>query len=355
MRRSMPFLRRHPLMAVGLMVVVAAAVVVALATGRGHAPTLGAGTGDHCRPGFVPADGPVSGDDGDRGDGAKRRACVPIGQPETFGDLGIANSEQGARDAAPFTSTAPGAYRHALAQRQAMARADAAAGGGAAWQVAGSPPECAAQTQGSACPAPNADNGNYGYTGTLGFRTLSGRISSIAYDPSTQGHYFASPVVGGVWESADSGATWHSIGDGLPTQVVGAIAYDAPQHRIIVGTGDNSFGGDGIAGHGIYYSDDDGATWQTAGGIPDLALSFKVVVSPADASGKTIYAATSKGLFRSVDGGASFVNENLPTSPAGLLAQLPGRHDQQAVLLRQRRHRRGRQVRGERPTRRPAR
>jgi hypothetical protein len=326
-RSSMLFLRRYPLVTLGLAALMAASFVVGLARGSGHPPhTLNAGTGDHCRPGFVPADGPIRKAASDRAGGdqagsdqvrSSHRACVPIGQPETFGDLGIANSEQGARDAAPFTSSAPGAYMHAVAQRRAMARAGGASGGGAAWKVAGSPPECAAQTQTSACPAPNADNGNYGYTGKLGFRTLSGRISSFAYDPSAQGRYFASPVVGGVWESVDSGATWHSIGDGLPTQVVGAIVYDAPHHRIIVGTGDNSFGGDGIAGHGIYYSDDDGATWQTAAGIPDLALSFKVVVSPADPSGDTVYAATSKGLFRSVDGGGSFVNEKLPTSPAG--------------------------------------
>ncbi len=123
--------------------------------------------------------------------------------------------------------------------------------------------------------------------------------------------------MGGVWESIDAGATWRSIGDGLPTQAAGAIAYDAPLRRVIVGSGDNSFGVDGIVGHGAFYSDDDGRTWHSASGIPDLSLSFKLLVSPADASGRTVYAATSKGLFRSNDGGASFVNENLPTSPPG--------------------------------------
>jgi hypothetical protein len=272
---------------------------------------------ERCPAGTVPAEGPVASDSRDRGSTAER-ACVIIGQPERFADLNISNSELGARDAAPFTSTAPGAYLHAVSQRAAIAAAGTAPGAGNAWTRAGTPPECAAQTTtNSACPPPNADNGGYGYTGSLGFRTLSGRISSFAYDPSTQGRYFASPVVGGVWESLDSGATWRSIGDNLPTQVVGAIAYDAPLHRIIVGTGDNSFGGSGIAGHGIYYSDNDGATWKLASGVPDLALTFKVVVSPADASGLTVYAATSKGLFRSDNGASAFHNEDLPTSPHG--------------------------------------
>ena len=158
-----------------------------------------------------------------------------IGQPETFADLGTANSQLGARDAAPFASTAAGAYRSAYAHRLAHAGRPRRGAGGS-WHLAGSPPECAAPSDHSAtCPAANADNGHYGYTATLGFRTLCGRITSFAYDPSSQGRYFASPTVGGIWESTNGGSTWHSIGDGLPTQVVGAIAYDAPLHRIIVG------------------------------------------------------------------------------------------------------------------------
>ena len=296
--------RRARLFSLGGVAVGLCIAVGLLLTGAfGHGRSSRAQIIEHCRPGTVPADGPTT----------SHRACVLIGHPETFQDLSVSNSELGARTTAPFTSSAPGAYQAAVAQRRAMPAADSASG--SSWHVAGKPPECAAQTtQSSTCPAPGPDNGSYGYTGTLGFRTLSGRITSLAYDPSTQGRYFASPVAGGVWESRNSGATWRSIGDGLPTQVVGAIAYDAPLHKIIVGTGDNSFGGDGIAGHGIYVSDNGGRTWKLTSGVPDLALSFKIVVSPADSSGRTVYAATSKGLFRSNSGGSSFFNENLPTS-----------------------------------------
>jgi len=305
---------------------IAVAVILLLTLGGGSPPRLHASAASQCPRGYEPADlGPrndpgsdVSAGDADQQDQSdKSTYCSRLGHPETFEDLSTANSELGARDTAPFASSAVGAYLHAVAQRSAIRRASAASDS-TPWRVAGSPPECAQETSdASTCPPPSAENGNYAGVGTLGFRTLSGRISSFAYDPTTQGHYFASPVVGGVWESTDSGSTWHSIGDSLPTQVVGALAYVPQLHRIIAGTGDNSFGGDGIAGHGIYYSDNDGATWTAAAGIPDLALSFKLVVSPADPSGKTIYAATSEGLFRSTDGGASYVNENLPTSPSG--------------------------------------
>jgi hypothetical protein len=259
---------------------------------------------------------PVAQDGGDSGDSGDH-PCKPRSEAESFQDLYTANTELAARETAPFASAAPGAYLHAIAQRGAVPAAGSATGTGGTWRLAGHAPLCAAQTTGSkVCPAPSAANGKYSYTGKLGFRTLSGRTSSFAYDPSRPGRYFASPVVGGVWETRNGGMTWRSVGNGLPSQTVGALAYDAPRHRIIVGAGDNSFGGSGIAGPGIYYSDNDGRTWRRAHGVPDLILSFKIAVSPVG-GGKTVYAATSKGLFRSVNGGTSFRNERVPTSPKG--------------------------------------
>ena len=285
-----------------------AAALVLLAAGTFTSSSAREGLTAMCPRGTSPVDDPAQ---------HSGRNCAPLGQPETFQDLTTANTQIESRDTAPFSTVSPGAYMSAYRHRQAMA-APKASDENYAWALAGKPPLCADPTTNpSICPAASAANGNYSYMSALGFRTLTGRISALAYDPTSQGHYFASPVVGGVWESVDGATTWKSIGDNLPTQTVGALAYDAPLHRVIAGTGDNSFGGSGIAGHGIYYSDDDGATWKPAGGIPDLALSFKLVISPVDSSGNTIYAATSKGLYRSNDGGATFTNEALPTSPKG--------------------------------------
>jgi hypothetical protein len=299
------------------------AVVGTLATGLSLTSATGGRVGPRnfqCS-GITPGQKPAAQGGGDAADtsdqGRDGRPCVPRSEPETFRDLYTANTELAARETAPFASTAPGAYLHALAQRGAMPAAGASAGTGGTWKLVGHAPLCAGPTPGSkACPAPSAANGHYSYTGSLGFRTLSGRISSFAYDPTRPGRYFASPVVGGVWESRNGGTTWRSVGNSLPSQTVGALAYDAPRHRIIVGTGDNSFGGDGIAGPGVYYSDNDGRTWKRARGVPDLILSFKVAVSPVG-GGKTVYAATSRGLFRSTNAGTSFQNDRLPTTPKG--------------------------------------
>ena len=252
-------------------------------------------------------------------DGAAADACRPLGGPETIADLAARYSMEVARQAAPFDSTAPGAYDAAVAQAAQLPTTTHS------WSPYAPAPLCAAPTTSSTvCPPAGAANGSYGSdptagsgVGKLGFRTLSGRITSFATDPANALHLWASPTAGGVFESTDGAVTWKSVGDRLPTQVVGAIAYDAPRHTLLVGTGDNSFGGDGISGHGLLLSTNDGSTWSRAAGVPDLALSFRIVVSPADPTGKTIYFASSKGLFRSTGGGTSFVNENLPTTPPG--------------------------------------
>ena len=239
------------------------------------------------------------------------QVCVPAVQPETFQELSARAHQADSRNSAPFATIKSGAYAAALRQRAVVPGPGAYAGSGGAWSPVGQTPYCAGPTITS-----TLCSGTYAYAAE-GFKTLSGRVSSFSYDPATAGRLFASPVTGGVFESLDSGATWRSIGEKLPTAAIGAIAYDAPTATLIAGSGDNSFGGDGISGHGVFYSPDDGATWSTATGIPDLALSFRVAVSPADATGKTVYVATSKGLFRSLDGGRSFTNMNLPTNPTG--------------------------------------
>ena len=140
-----------------------------------------------------------------------------------------------------------------------------------------------------------------------------------------------------MFETVDDGETWTSVGDGLPTQFVGGIGYSVPTHTLIAGTGDNAFGGTAYSGLGIYRTTDGGNKWAKARGVPDEMVTFRIALDPGDTTGKTVYAATSKGLFRSTDAGVSFVNVNLPTS-----AQCAGNTTRHRLLLRQRRHRRRR-------------
>lgn len=144
-----------------------------------------------------------------------------------------------------------------------------------------------------------------------GFAHLAGRVSDFAYDKA-RNRLYAAVAQGGLWESTNLGKSWRSIGEGIPTQMVGSVGYSTARGGTLIAlTGDNAFGGDTYPGLGAYWSSDDGGTWHKSRGVPDGALGFKVAVDPNNPS--VVYAATGLGLYRSVDAAASFVNVDLPT------------------------------------------
>ena len=211
--------------------------------------------------------------------------------------------QKAARHASPYSEVADGAEDNARGERDNLGSSTGS------WKQVGNAPLYAND--------PAYSDPSDGVT-PLGWVKLSARVTSFATDDATPGRYFVSNAGGGVWESRDAGASWHPVGTTLPTQTVGAIAFSRYRGgTLIAGTGDPAMaGGLSISGLGVFTSRNF-ASWQRASGIPAGALSFKIAIDPTDASGATLYAATSKGLFRSTDGGASFTNVALPTSPPG--------------------------------------
>jgi hypothetical protein len=147
------------------------------------------------------------------------------------------------------------------------------------------------------------------YTPIDAIPTMSGRVQDFAVDPGNANRLFAAFGNGGIWETRDNGDHWSSIGDSLPNPFAGAVAFTpAKGGSILDGTGDSGLG---YLGLGVYRSTDDGKTWTHSGGVPDGAITYRLAVDPTNNS--VIYAATTKGLFRSSDAGANFTNVNLPT------------------------------------------
>jgi hypothetical protein len=259
-----------------------------------------------CPPGYREGGGEhegVAGDDDARREGndeAERERpsgtddCVNRKHPESLFDLTQINGQRVARDVAPFTEVRPGAYAAAVAQRAAVA------GIGGTWTPLGTTPLLSAEE-------------GYDEVNTSGLVELSGRIQDFAYDAVGK-HLYAAVANGGVWRSDDAGATWTSTGDGLPSQIVGSVAWSPPGGGTLLAlTGDGAFGGDSYAGIGVYRSTDQGQTWQRGTGVPDGAIGFKLAVDPSNPS--VVYAATGFGLFRSTDAGRSFTDVVLPTGP----------------------------------------
>lgn len=120
---------------------------------------------------------------------------------------------------------------------------------------------------------------------------VTGRITALAVDPRTPGLVFVGAATGGVWMSADGGASFVSIGDNLPTQAIGAIALDAVNTNpttVYVGTGEDNSSGDSLYGMGIYKTADLGATWDRVddGLFDDLSISALAVVATDNSSGQ---------------------------------------------------------------------
>ena len=229
-----------------------------------------------------------------------RPICLNNKHPEAFSEISTMQGQRVAAATGGLGETPPGAMRAALAQRDVLAAAAAdVPGADGTWTPLGKTPLLS-----------NVEE--YPSTSGTGLNELNGRIDSLDYDPVGE-RLFASIGTGGVWMSEDFAQSWESIGDALPTQTIGAIAWSpAAGGTLVAVSGEPLMGGNTYTGLGAFYSRDLGRTWQQSDGIPDGLMGFQVEVDPSEP--EVIYAATSMGLFRSDDAGATFANTNLPTS-----------------------------------------
>ncbi len=149
---------------------------------------------------------------------------------------------------------------------------------------------------------------------------LGARVDNFAYDPVAK-RLFAAVGTGGIFMSETAGGdvrtlgdNWVSLGERLPSQINGAVAWTSAGGGTLIAVGGEAvMGSSGYLGLGGFWSTDLGQTWNQATGIPDAALAFQAAVDTSRPD--IVYAATSKGLFRSTDAGRNYVNVNLPTTP----------------------------------------
>ncbi len=229
--------------------------------------------------------------------------CVTAKRPEGFGELLGRAADLAAPRLAGMGGLAQGAFAAAAKDAAAMEPGSVDGTSGAGSQYGRGP----------------LDTTQFG-TASLGLVDNSGRTDDLEYDADND-RLFAAVGTGGIWMSEDRGDSWVEINGNLPATIVGSVAWTpAGGGRLVVVTGDPSFGGiTGFPGIGAFWTDDigevpnDEVEWTRAGGVPDDALGFRVAVDESDPS--VVYVATSKGLYRSSNGGSTFVNTELPTGP----------------------------------------
>jgi len=141
-----------------------------------------------------------------------------------------------------------------------------------------------------------------------------GRAVAVAGDPARPLVFYFGAVDGGVWKTANGGATWSNVTDGRSDIAsVGAIAVAPSDPNVIyVGAGEADWREDLTGGEGMWRSTDGGETWRHLG-LADTRHIAAVRVDPANpdvvyvaAMGHAFGPNPTRGVFRSTDGGRSW-------------------------------------------------
>jgi hypothetical protein len=163
--------------------------------------------------------------------------------------------------------------------------------------------------------------------------SANGQVTAIAVHPSNPDVIFIGTAWGGVWRTRDGGSTWTPVFDRAPSLGIGgpgAIAID-PNNADTLYVGTSSRNGSQFSGDstqppaGLFRSIDGGASWIRLGSSYPLntpsnaSLFFNriinvVIVDPANS--RTLYLACNggfgSGLFVSTDGGFNWTQGTAP-------------------------------------------
>ncbi len=148
---------------------------------------------------------------------------------------------------------------------------------------------------------------------SIGPALMSGRIADVAIHPHDQSTWYVAVGSGNVWKTTNAGTTWTPIFDDQGSYSIGCVTIDPSHPEIVwVGTGENVGGRHVGYGDGVYRSLDGGASWQNMG-LGKSEHIGNIVVHPEDSN--TVYVAAQgplwskggdRGLFKTTDGGATW-------------------------------------------------
>ncbi len=136
-----------------------------------------------------------------------------------------------------------------------------------------------------------------------------GRINCIRFNPLNGNTVWAGAPAGGLWKSTNGGTNWTTNTDNLPVIGVSDIAInpmDTTMMYIATGDGDAS----DTYSLGVMKSTNGGATWSTTGltwNINQVRIIKRLIINPTNPD--ILLAATSNGIYRTLDAGASWTQE----------------------------------------------
>lgn len=154
--------------------------------------------------------------------------------------------------------------------------------------------------------------------GTLKFRSIgpaltSGRIADLAVNPENPSEFYVAAAAGGVWKTTNAGNTFKSVFDNYGSYSIGSLAMDPNNHNVIwVGTGENNNQRSVSYGDGVYKSVDGGASFKNMG-LKDSEHIGMIKIDPRNsdvvyvaATGPLWSAGGDRGLYKTTDGGETW-------------------------------------------------
>lgn len=149
---------------------------------------------------------------------------------------------------------------------------------------------------------------------------FAANVNHLAFAPSRPDTVYAATSGGGVWRSADGGASWTLPGDEMTSRNVRWLVVD-PSDAESVWCGIEGSG----SGSALWRSSDGGATWKSVSdGYPGgrvQATGRPIAFAPTEP--KTIYVPSTNLHYRSDDGGKTWRDFRVPNQDAYVIAVHP--------------------------------
>jgi hypothetical protein len=142
---------------------------------------------------------------------------------------------------------------------------------------------------------------------SIGPGNIGGRVRSMLVDSRDANRLIVGAASGGIWITDNAGASYRAVNDFMGNLAIGALAQDPVNPNIMyAGTGEYSAG---LTGIGIFKSADGGNTWSfldstASNANADWSFTNRIAINRANPN--LLLAATWGGLYRSLNGGASW-------------------------------------------------
>lgn len=147
---------------------------------------------------------------------------------------------------------------------------------------------------------------------SIGPASMSGRVVDMDVVESNPFTMYVAGATGGLWRTTDNGITWASVFD-APVHSIGDVAVFQPNPQILwVGTGERANRQSVSWGDGVYKSTDGGRSWVNMGLRTSMHIG-RIQLHPTNpdiawvaAQGSVWGAGGERGLYKTTDGGRSW-------------------------------------------------